>query len=205
LLFAPLPGVAANTVIPAWLGALGTENLRGTETGFTQKSLRQWQRSRPGHSVFTVLSHPADRAWWAWIELLSDPSRRDVLQTLSLSYGVPPDPAHGFLPFLDFLKANLSGRTSLRTLPEWASQSACLDALAGVVHPGLVCREGRLEADLAYLADRAGVAHAPAPAATVSSAAAAPPTGERVRAALRAAYQRDFVAFGFEERDVQAA
>ncbi|WP_295048561.1 hypothetical protein, partial [uncultured Paracoccus sp.] len=162
LLFMPVRG-GPDRAIRDWLAALGP-----VEGGFTQSSLRQWKRARPGHRSFTVLRHPLLRAWDALGHLLSqgNPELRDLLRRLH-RVPLPPDadlPGLAgddrlaiFADFLGFLRRNLNGQTSLPTPPHWASQTEILSGFARFAVPDMLVREDRLAEDLAHLARAAGV------------------------------------------------
>lgn len=202
LLFMPVKG-GPERAIRDWLAGLGP-----VEGGFTQSTLRQWKRARPGHRSFTVLRHPLLRARDAFDHLLArgNPEQRDLLRRLHRVALPPEDALSGltgdarlavFADFLAFLRRNLNGQTSLPTHPTWASQTEVLSGFARFAVPDMVVREDRLAEDLAHLARAAGIEDArldgimPAP---VPDALRDPGLAE----AAQAAYQRDYVTFGFE-------
>ena len=202
LLFMPVRG-GPERAIRAWLAGLGQ-----VEGGFTQSTLRQWKRARPGHRSFAVLRHPLLRAWDVFGHLLAqgNPEQREVLRRLH-RVALPPEDALAdlsgdarmavFADFLGFLRRNLNGQTSLPTHPNWASQTEVLSGFARLAVPDILVREDRLSEDLAHLARAAGVEDArldgvsPAP---VPEALRDP----RLAEAAQAAYLRDYITFGFE-------
>ncbi|WP_103171979.1 hypothetical protein [Paracoccus sp. SY] len=202
LLFMPVKGGPERTVRD-WLGRLGA-----TQGDFTQSTLRQWKRARPGHRSFTVLRHPLLRAWTAFDILLTRDNReqREVLRRLHRVALPPEDALPGlagdariavFADFLAFLRRNLNGQTSLPTQPAWASQTEVLAGFARFALPDMVVREDRLAEDLDHLARAAGVKNARLDGVQppqVPDALRDPGLAE----AAQAAYGRDYVTFGFD-------
>lgn len=201
LLFMPVRGGPSDR-IEAWLSALGP-----VEGELTQNALRQWKRAHPGHRAFTVLRHPLPRAWEAFHVMLAarNPDLRRVLREVH-RIGLPPDEdLHAlteadmlplFAGFLDFLRRNLNGQTGLATHPGWASQVEVLAGFARIASPDLVAREDRMAGDLGFLARAVGLdcdGPVPEPLPQVLDDPA-------LRKAAKAAYLRDYVAFGFPDR-----
>ncbi len=208
LMFMPLRA-GPEAQLAAWLARAGRG---GLIEGFTHKELRQWRRANPGHRSFAVLRHPVARAHEAFAEVLHSGGkpldlRRLMLRVYNLALPQSADDpswnlaAHraGFLNFLRFLRGNLTGQTSVRVDPRWATQSALLQGYGAINGPDVVLREDRLAEGLAFVAAEAGIAAPPLP----------PPDPERapyplaqvytpdIEAAAREAYQRDYLAFGF--------
>jgi len=193
-----------------WLGALdgGTP----PQSGFLQKDLRQWKRRHKGHRSFTVIRHPVQRAFSAYVRHIVEPGPEHfaaIRDTLATRYKInlpPAGPAanlsesslrQGFLGFLDFLKANLAGQSAVRIDPAWASQCAIIAGMAEFMLPDHILREDRLEIDLAFLC--AG-AEAQMPEYRPNPELPALLAGiydDRIEKAARAAYQRDYMMFGF--------
>lgn len=201
LLFMPVRGGPSDR-IEAWLSDLGR-----VDGDLTQNALRQWKRAHPGHRAFTVLCHPLPRAWDAFHAVLAarSPDLRAVLRQVH-RVDLPPDEdlpglSDGdklplFAAFLDFLRRNLNGQTGLATHPGWATQSEVLAGFARFGAPDLVAREDRMAQDLGFLARTAGIDRdgpAPEPVTGVLDDPA-------LRKAAKAAYLRDYVAFGFPDR-----
>ena len=202
LLFLPVKG-GPEQAMRDWLDRLGP-----IADDFTQSSLRQWKRARPGHRSFTVLRHPLLRAWEAFDHLLAqgNPEQREVLRSLH-RVALPPDDALAalkgdariavFADFLGFLRRNLNGQTSLPTHPMWASQTEVLSGFARFATPDMVVREDRLAEDLDHLSRMAGITDPKL--GTIAPAAV--PDSLRDKAlidAAQAAYLRDYVTFGFD-------
>lgn len=200
LLFMPVRG-GPNANIRDWMARLGP-----VSGDFSQTTLRQWKRARPGHRGFAVLRHPLLRAWAAFDHLLArgNPEHRDVMRRLH-RVALPPDDALAqlsdtgrmavFADFLGFLRRNLNGQTAMPTPPGWASQTEILAGMARFSVPDLLVREDRLPEDLDFLARSAGI-DAPDDCAPVPM-----PEGLRdpsLAKAAQMAYLRDYVSFGFD-------
>lgn len=212
LLFMPVKG-GPEARVEAWLAALDGVDPGALRRSFTQKTLRQWKRQNPGHRSFTVVRHPLARAhdsFCRYILSTGDDSYPVLREALAKTYGVPLPPeapgadygpdAHraAFLAFLKFLKGNLSGQTSLRVDPAWASQEAVIQGFAQFALPDMVLRDETLVRDLAQLAEQAGLA-APALAETPEPGPVplAEIYDEEIETAAREAYQRDYMMFGY--------
>lgn len=204
LIYMPLRGGPVDAVT-GWLQALGQVG-----GDFTQTTLRQWKRGHPGHRSFAVLRHPLHRAWDAFLHLLTG-AKPDLRELMRDVHRVPlpddaalmnlgeADSASLFGDFLGFLKRNLNGQTTLPTHPNWASQSEVLAGFARFSVPDLLVREDRLVADLGYLAQMVGIEDARLEALAPESYPAFLNDASLQKAA-KAAYQRDYVAFGFDEQ-----
>lgn len=209
LLYMPIKGGPVETV-QAWLAALDQAPEAALQTGFSQKSLRQWMRAHPGHRGFTVLRHPVARAHAAFCDYILNGAYAELREQLRKRYKLPLPAvenlrnmdlaAHraAFLAFAQFLKGNLAGQTSLRIDGAWASQAAILQGHAQFALPGLVAREATLAEDLGYLARTLGRAMpALAPREPVRPFALEAVLTPEIEAALREAYARDYLTFGF--------
>lgn len=215
LLYLPLKSGPVEAVSD-WLSQLddGGEVL----TTFSQKSLRQWKAAYTNHRTFTVLRHPLARAHAAFCDRIlsmKNDSFPEVRESLRKQFSVPipkfdplrdpdggyDDAAHkvAFLAFLGFLKKNLSGQTSLRVDPTWASQLSLLQGMSDFTIPDLIVREDRMAHDLAILAAHIGRETMPGvPEVTDPHAARLASIYDAdVEASARDTYQRDYVAFGF--------
>ncbi|AGT10062.1 sulfotransferase family 2 domain-containing protein [Paracoccus aminophilus] len=200
LIYMPMRGCPSDSVSD-WLAAQA--ELTGD---FNQNSLRQWKRAHPGHRSFTVLRHPLKRSWSAFEALLTS-KNTELRQAMRDVYRValPPDEAlldldDGrmvalFADFLDFLKRNLNGQTSLPVHPGWASQSEILAGFARFGSPDLVAREDDLARDLGWIGASVGLSDLPEYRAEPMPDFL---NDKHLRKAARAAYLRDYVAFGFE-------
>lgn len=203
LLFMPMKSGPTERV-SRWLSAFD-----GVETDFTQKTLRQWKKARPAHRSFTVIRHPLARAHDAFERQILSGTFREIHAQLSKVYRVPlPPPGNayataeehraGFLAFLKWLKMNISGQTGIRVDAHWATQSAILNGFAQFQSPDLVIREDNLEQGLQFLCADLGITcpDVPAPEADSRLAQIA---DDDLHGAVREAYARDYIAFGFRD------
>ena len=182
-------------------------------TGFTQKSLRDWKRSLPGHRAFTVVRHPVARAHAAYCDKIlptGQGSYTGIRKTLTQQFkiGMPsklPDESYdaeahraAFLGFLQFVKSNLGGQTSIRVDSHWATQANALQGFAHFATPDLVLREDRLEDDLAMLAAQIGKQVMPELGLTDPHAAHLSKIYDAdIEGLVAEVYQRDYDTFGF--------
>ncbi|MEM8631173.1 MAG: nodulation protein NodH [Pseudomonadota bacterium] len=199
LLFLPVPGTAVSRVT-SWMADMGP-----LVDGFTQKTLRQWKRGHPGHASFTTISHPVVRAWRGYRRhILTDgPQPFPVVrQRLADRYDVPELSSdadtdvlrRGFLAFLGFVRANLSGQTSLGVAPEWATQTSHVTGFAHFMVPDRVVREDEFESAVAQmLGPEAGAA----PPGDLGIGGLTSLYDASVEKAVRLAYPRDYMMFGF--------
>jgi LPS sulfotransferase NodH len=198
--------------VRAWMQALDDAPLQG---GFSQKTLRQWMRGKPGHRSFTVLRHPVARAHHAFATkiLSTGPGsfaglRRTLRRVHKLP--IPEGPPDGswsaaehraaFLSFLEFVKANLTGQSSIGQDPHWASQASILQGMGSFALPDLVLREDELPTALPGLARQMGHTQVPeigrsGPETPIALADIYDPA---IEAAAQDAYQRDYLLFGFD-------
>jgi hypothetical protein len=209
LLYMPLRGGPVEEV-SQWLETLGDD--AGLLEGFTQKSLRKWKRSAKNHRSFTVAPHPVARLHRAFCEGIVQTGAgafgeiREQLRTtyklpLALEGGEYTLNAHreAFILFAKFVEGNLNGQTSIRVDGSWASQTEVLKGFADFATPDLIVREDTFEADLAYLARSVGLDDVELPQlAPDAPYALADIYDEDVEAAVRSAYQKDYMSFGFK-------
>jgi LPS sulfotransferase NodH len=207
LLFMPVPG-GSWAGVEAWLAGLDGVAPDALRRGLTQRDLRRWKRRTPGHRSFTVLRHPVDRAYAAFCDTMVHPDGdADLREVLIRHHGVPmvegaqaaadrPRLRQAFLAYLRVVGATLAGQSGLRVRPEWASQTAVLQGMAGVMLPDAILREADLAGGLAELARRVGI-RPPPPPPTPEDAIGADP---EIAAAVRQVYARDYVMFGFSDR-----
>ena len=120
----------------------------------------------------------------------------------------PADPGFGkiehraaFAQFLEFLKPNLAGQTAIRVDPDWASQSKIIEGFAEFALPDRLIRDKTLNAELAELAQTAGIEDVPplSPAPAFGDVALADIYDAEIEKLARAAYGRDYLLFGFED------
>src|SRR6056297_478178 len=201
--------------VRAWMAALDDVSQETLPTHLNQKALRQWKRRNPGHRSFTVLRHPVARAHDAFCKkiLSNGPGAfTDIRKTLRNFYKIPipggePDATYdrrahreAFVGFLNFLRANLSGQTNIRTDAHWASQVVILQGMAQFGIPDMVLREADMAKHLTMLAGQIGYSAAKTPerAPDDSPFALADIYDDEIEALVSDIYQRDYVMFGFE-------
>lgn len=193
-----------------WLKGLGSG---GLEEGFTQGSLRDWMRARPGFRSFTVVRHPLVRTYAIFRKVQEDDAFEGLRLGLEATWEVPPlrqgaDVAAeraALLGFLRFLRANLQGQTPVKQHLLWASQSATLQGMAQFSLPDLIARQETLAADLGHLAQVVATGtpallggEGPLRARLLQIA------DDEVASAAHAAYGRDYQLFGYA-RDLPRA
>jgi Sulfotransferase family len=206
LLFMPIRS-GPEVQLRDWLAGLGPSDL---QQNFTQKTLRQWLRHNPQHCTFTILRHPLLRAYTAFREQILPGNAGETRAILVRMGGIDlPGPDEGFAnpaaeraafaAFLTFVRQNLSGQTSARVNPHWASQTAVLQGFAQFQGPDVVLREDRLAEGLAFVASEAGLTSVPAlPPDTADLAKGlAAIHDDALEDAAGAAYSRDYLGFGF--------
>lgn len=213
LLYMPVRG-GPEDLVAGWLAGLDDADSSALVTGFTQKTLRQWKRQRPGHRSFTVVRHPVARAHAAFCDKILETgpgTYAEIRQTLRQQWKLPipsgapgsdygaPEHRAAFLAWLDFLRQNLAGNTPIRVDPYWAGQAQVVQGFAEFALPDAIVREARLREELAVLAATAGKSVMPQlPDET-------DPHGPRLREiydaeieeAVRKLYPRDYMTFGF--------
>ncbi|MDR9395138.1 sulfotransferase family 2 domain-containing protein [Roseovarius sp. SYSU LYC5161] len=200
--------------ICAWLAALDGVAPETLPTKLNQKALRQWKRRKPGHRSFTVLRHPVARAHAAFCSRIlprGAGSFSDIRRTLRNFHKVPipgggPDESYdkaahraAFVAFLEFLRANLAGQTSIRTDAHWATQASVLQGMAQFGVPDMVIREDEMGAYLQAIARQVGYPTPPRPergAADVPFALDEIYDSE-IETLVSTIYQRDYMMFGF--------
>lgn len=213
LMFMPIRSGPVEAV-QAWLAALDDTTPEGLRTRLNQKLMRQWLRQTPGHRTFTVLRHPLARAHSAFCTCILNRGPEclpEIRRTLRNFHKLPipgagPDEtwdrrAHhtAFVAFLEFLRANLRGQTSVRVDANWASQSAVLQGMAQFALPDVIIREDEMTLQLAALAKQAGYPGAAAPPASAPDQpfALADIYDDEIEALICDIYQRDYLMFGF--------
>lgn len=199
LIFLPVRGGPIDAVSD-WMSGFG-----GLTRDFNQNTLRQWKRDRPGHRSFTVIRHPLTRAWAAFEALLTT-GNSALRQQMRDIYRValPPDDAlldmgddrmvALFADFLDFLRRNLNGQTSLPVHPGWASQTEVVAGFSRFMTPDVVLREDRLPQDLSWLLASVGADGGEYRAEPMPDFL----NDKVLKKAAKAAYLRDYVGFGFD-------
>jgi LPS sulfotransferase NodH len=212
LLFMPIHG-GPTTQVTTWMATLDNVNAAELGTGLNQKNLRQWKRKQGAHRSFTVLRHPVARLHAAYCRhfLTEGPDHyHDIAQSLRDVYKVPVPKKPGdasydrrahheaFVKFAHWVKGNLGGQTSIRVDGAWATQSQTLQGFAHFILPDHVLREDQLATGLAGMCVELGLdaPELPEPEADTPFALAEIYDRE-VEDAVRGAYQRDYMMFGF--------
>lgn len=212
LIFLPIQAGPHGRIL-SWLAAYDGGDLTALHKGFDQKTLRKMQRSRPNQRSFAVLRHPLARAHSAFCRQIVNPKHAywaDVRKRLCKNFGlILPDTPTGpdydanthraaFIKFLEFLRGNLQGQTHIRTAPEWASQFAILEGMSQAIIPDVLIREEALNEELNILARKQGLPeYALGPAKQDQPFTLDQIYDADVETAGKAAYLRDYVAFGF--------
>lgn len=211
LLFMPIQGGPTER-IRNWLAEVNGSDTNDLLDGYSQKTLRQWKRQHPGHRSFTVLRHPVARLHATFCKrFLGDDSEvyGEIKQVLKDVYNVPfPEKgqsydrrAHhaAFIKFAEFVKGNLSGQTSIRIDGSWASQGATIQGFSQFISPDHILREDQVLRGLEDLTAEQGV-NCPAMPGEISDKpfALSEIYDDKIEKATRAAYQRDYMLFGFK-------
>ena len=198
-----------------WLAALDEVGEDALLTKFNQKTLRQWKRGHSGHRTFSVIRHPVLRAHHTYCERIlstGEGSYRRIRNTLRKVYKVPLPKdgpgaeydvaAHkaGFMAYLEFVKANLAGQTSLRLDAHWATQSGALRGFGELALPDMIIREDEMQSYLPALAMQVGRIDAPdpEPASPDHPWTLDDIYDDEIEALVSDIYQRDYWIFGFD-------
>jgi hypothetical protein len=205
LLFLPVAGAPVEPVLDwmAWIGGVGRDGLL---SGMTQKDLRKWMRTHPGHASFSLVRHPLLRVLNAYRDLqqAGDARSLETRDVLSERYkvnfmGPTPD---AMLAFVAALKGSLTGEASLRVQADWATQAALLQAAAQVVLPQRIIRERDAAPEIAHLAAAMGVEAPEWPGDAETDGAWRDCLADHdLRKAVFDAYRKDFIQFGFAMSD----
>ncbi len=215
LLYMPLRS-GPEAQITQWLAAL--DNVAEDEllTDFSQKTLRQWKAAHPNNRSFTVVRHPLARAHAAFCDKIVNTGAGSFAQIrralnknfkLGLPSEVTPDTytldAHrnAFHGFLRFIKANLSGQTSIRTDGHWATQTMTLNNMSEFALPDIIIREHEIETYLPALAMQVGHNGPIDPnlAPQDRPFALADIYDDTMEQLCRDAYGRDYLMFGYQD------
>ncbi len=181
---------------------------------FSQKSLRRWKRQNKAHRSFTVLRHPVARLHSVFCDLLAldkDGPDIDLKQALRQVHDIAlPDTAdarwtledhrQAFLQFIAFVARSLSGQTAIGVDPRWATQVATIKGFARFTLPDHILREDQLPTGIAAVLAETGVEHMPPlpPAVPDAPYVLEQIYSDEIETAVRKAYQRDYVMFGFQ-------
>lgn len=213
LLFLPIRSGPENEVFE-WLAAIDGVTSQDLPRKYNQKSLRKWRRGNPGHRSFTVVRHPVARVHHAFCEkILKDGpgSYAQIKKTLRKVYKIPlPQDldnesydvgAHraAFVAFLGFVKANLTGQTSMRIDSHWASQFEVLKGFGEVALPDMIVHEDEMASYLPALAMQVGRPDVAEP--TQATEDTPYPLSEiyddEIESIVQGIYPRDYLNFGF--------
>ncbi len=201
--------------VAAWMAALDQVATGALHTKMNQKDLRQWMRQASGHRSFTVLRHPVARAHTAFCQRILHPgpgSLGEIRRVLRNFHKLPipgggPDESYdrrahylAFTAFLEFLRANLRGQTSIRVDANWATQTATLQGMAQFSLPDVIIREDDMQMQLGALAKQIGrPGAAPVEAASPDTPHALGDIyDDDIEALVADVYQRDYIMFGWD-------
>lgn len=215
LLYLPIPG-APDEEIRTWMAGIDKVGLDRLLSGFTQKDLRKWKRSNPGHRSFAILRHPAARAHSVFCRYVLNETpytmwefRRSLIQNydLEIPWDTPIDEGYdrvqhrkAFLSFLNFVAGNLNGQTSHPVHPVIASQGHMVNGFSQFVSPDHILREDHLAAGLAQITLEVGIDPPEVPEIPGDTPfALAEIYDDEIEKAVRHAYQRDYMLFGFDK------
>lgn len=214
ILYMPVRG-GLEAGLTDWVGQLDNVDKDGVISRMNQKQLRQWRRNTPGHRSFTVVRHPLARAHWAFCALILSKGPGSLLQirntlrrrfNVEIPEGEPgadyslADHRRAFGQFLEFLKANLAGQTSIRVDGGWASQAQVLAGFAELSPPDLVIREEDMAKDLPDLARKLGrMSPPPAPLSDEVTPYDLGAIWDRdLEALCQSVYARDYMSLGYD-------
>lgn len=214
ILFVPIRS-GPDESIQTWLSELDHSQSQDLISDFTQKTLRQWKRRSKEHRSFAVVRHPVERLYRAYVDRILVPSPlvyTEIRNTLASVFEIETLEALGaaengvaahrknFLKFVKFVDRNINGQTNIRVDGAWASQSEIIKGVGQFMALDHVFREDNLQRDLDYLASQFDLA-----APVFKAAKDRDPVSlvdiynDDVEAAVRAIYQRDYLAFGFRQ------
>jgi hypothetical protein len=209
----PIRGAVVDPV-KDWMAGLEGIGADKLLTGLKQKDIRQWMRKHPGHRSFTVLRHPLERAYHVFNSCIlpaDRPAYANIRRVLKNRYNLPI-PKDGLIPgyyadqhkeafiaFLNFLKGNLAGQTSLKVEQIFATQTALIQGMANFALPDRILREEELIEDLPKLAKTQGrdgaefdmaLPKEPFPLAEINDS--------EIESLIFDIYRKDFLNFGFQ-------
>lgn len=212
LLYMPVRS-GPETEVVQWMAGLDGVTPDTLSVKHTQKSLRQWKRGKKGHRSFTVIRHPVARAHAAFCTRILNRGPgtfTEIRKTLRNFYKVPLpgqiDDAYdrrahreAFMGFLEFLKANLNGQTSIRVDANWATQAAVIQGMSVFALPDMIVREDEMASYLPALARQVGYVKAGKPSVAQADVpiALSDIYDNEIEALVREIYQRDYMMFGF--------
>jgi LPS sulfotransferase NodH len=217
LMYLPLRS-GPDDAVSGWLAAVDDAPVSDVLKKFSQRTLRDWQATQQPHRRFAVVRHPLARAHVAFCDriLAQDAAQLSEIRANLRRVHKLDLPADGtnfsgddgydadahraaFMGFLKFLKNNLSGQTSIRVDPSWASQHVLLQGMAEHAVPDAVLREDDLAEDLPRLAARVGIESPPvwSPRTHPQDYLLHEIYDLELETAARDAYAQDYRVFGF--------
>lgn len=213
LLFMPVKSAPENEVT-AWMAALDNTPPETLRSNLSPKELRRWMQQTKEHRSFTVLRHPVARAHAVFCQriLYRGPQCMNEVRRVLRNFHKLPIPGAGpdetydkaahyaaFTAFLEFLRANLRGQTSVRVDTNWATQTAILQGMAKACLPDLLIREEDMARQLGALAAQMGYPDATPPrtAAPDLPYALEDIYDDAMETLVADIYQRDYAMFGW--------
>ncbi|KIC40897.1 nodulation protein NodH [Ruegeria sp. ANG-S4] len=213
LMYLPVRG-GPEPQVAKWLADLDGVGSAELLTERSQKQVRDWMQSNPGHRKFTVLRHPLARAHSVFCTriLSTGPDAYVKIRNMMRNrYKLPiPETVEGgeysedqhhaaFSAFLQFLQNILTGQTPIRVDGLWCSQAQMLEGMAAFALPDLILREEDLATALPDLARQVGHTNPPKPVVTEPDTPfeLARIYDAKLEALARKTYQRDYLLFGF--------
>lgn len=191
-----------------------------------RRALTDWLQTHPGNVCFTCVRHPVARAYDVFMTKFFGSKDEDIFPRIRTHaqerYGMNL-PAAGsmdraalersgydvarhresFVAFLDFLRANLAGRTPMRVDALWAPQYEFIEGFSSAITLSLILREEDLIAGAAYLKKRFSLGDVRNGVLRKSEQNHLFPLDEiwtpQIEAQCRAAYGRDYLQFGFSD------
>jgi hypothetical protein len=208
ILYLPVRG-GPEGAVKEWLADLG-DDAQGLIEGFSQKTLRNWKRNSKGHRSFTVVSHPVvrlHRTFCKHIATVGEDTFGEIREQLRTTYNLPlstdgnvvslSQHREAFIKFANFVKGNLGGQTSIRVDGSWATQSEVINGFAEFALPDHVFREDDLAQELLRLPGAQGEL-LPEQGKDFPYALDEIYNAD-VETAVRSAYQKDYMVFGFKD------
>ena len=208
-IFLPIPG-ASDASMANILAQNGTKTVHSK---FSQKTLRDWMVSHPKHRRFKILRHQLERAHHVFCEYILDYNSDDFAQIrrkLVNRYNVPlPDQVQNidqddhkkvFLAFLGFLKANLLAQRTVRSDPNFASQTNIIQGFSRFAPPDALIMQDDSERFFDAIFHASGLERESSIDLTsrhngrLSDIYCAD-----LEAACRGAYHKDYIALGFTD------
>lgn len=223
LLVAVVPGCPAPGLL-RWMrgGAAGKGAAEPPPRRFSdQKELHEWLSANPGFVCLSVVRHPVARAYDVFMRRIFEGGYPAIRERLCRHFGLDIPPADqvragrdsllgtgysaarhrdAFLAYLEFVRANLSGQTGIRTDPDWASQTAHLEGFCKAVPPSNILHEADVPREIARLARKWGVEARPEAAEGPGEpefAGLHEIYDEKIERLARRAYAKDYVKLGF--------